>query len=115
LTCFLLFFDKSLCACFFYSPGKRNGSTPAEVNAQLGKVTLGQILGFTAIIAISLIGLVLGLVVPDGYIDLIGFVPILIGGKSQGAHYSEGLYMIACSRKLLRLLLVLPLLLHPFL
>jgi Cadmium resistance transporter len=43
------------------------------------QVAAGQVLGFTVILAISLLGIVLGLFIPSGYIELLGFVPILIG------------------------------------
>jgi cadmium resistance protein CadD (predicted permease) len=43
------------------------------------RVASGQALGFTIILAISLLGIVLGLFIPSGYIELLGFVPILLG------------------------------------
>jgi cadmium resistance protein CadD (predicted permease) len=43
------------------------------------QVAAGQVLKFTVILAISLLGIVLGLFIPSGYIELLGFVPILLG------------------------------------
>jgi cadmium resistance protein CadD (predicted permease) len=43
------------------------------------KIIIGQFLGFTTIVLISLLGILLGAVVPDDYIDLIGFIPLCIG------------------------------------
>jgi hypothetical protein len=43
------------------------------------QVAAGQTLGFSVILAVSLLGIVLGLFIPSGYIELLGFVPILIG------------------------------------
>ena len=56
----------------------------AQVNGQdftYWHVILGQILGFTAIVTISLLGIVLGLFIPNGYIGFLGLVPLCIGVK----------------------------------
>jgi cadmium resistance protein CadD (predicted permease) len=43
------------------------------------QVVCGQLLGFSVLVAISLIGLGIGFVVPSEYIGLIGFLPLLLG------------------------------------
>lgn len=43
------------------------------------KIITGQVIGFTIIISISLLGLALGAAIPTDYIDLIGLIPLLIG------------------------------------
>lgn len=45
------------------------------------QIILGQYLGFTAIILLSLPGLFGGLLVPEAWLRLLGFLPILIGVK----------------------------------
>jgi cadmium resistance protein CadD (predicted permease) len=52
---------------------------PTEIRKAYLKVIAGQTLGFTIVILISLIGMVLGLIIPQNYIDLIGFFPLLMG------------------------------------
>lgn len=47
-------------------------------------VIVGQLLGFSVLVALSLIGLLTALFVPAGYLALIGVVPILIGGRALG-------------------------------
>lgn len=42
-------------------------------------VLLGQAAGFTVLCALSLLGLVLGLFIPAGYVGIIGFMPVLMG------------------------------------
>lgn len=42
-------------------------------------VVVGEILGFTVLVAISLVGFVVGLVVDSSWIGLLGILPILIG------------------------------------
>lgn len=42
-------------------------------------VVVGQLLGFSCLVAFSLLGLVMGLFIPTRYIGIIGFIPILIG------------------------------------
>ncbi|MEB3249419.1 MAG: cadmium resistance transporter [Merismopediaceae bacterium] len=42
-------------------------------------VVVGELLGFTALISVSLIGFLIGLVIPSNWIGLLGILPILIG------------------------------------
>jgi len=42
-------------------------------------VVSGQALGFTVICSLSLLGIVFGLFIPAGYVELIGFLPLLMG------------------------------------
>ncbi len=58
------------------------------------QIYLGQYLGFAGIIACSLLGFLGGLFIPDGWIGLLGFLPIFLGvrallkreeGEIQGA------------------------------
>lgn len=50
-------------------------------NVTLGmfRTVLGMGLGMTLVIAISLVGMLLGAFIPGMYVDLIGFFPLLIG------------------------------------
>jgi cadmium resistance protein CadD (predicted permease) len=54
-------------------------------------VVVGQYAGIAALIALSLLGSLLALVVPTGYIGLIGFVPIALGvrGLLRGPEADE--------------------------
>ena len=45
-------------------------------------VVVGEILGFTALMMISLVGFVMGLVIPSTWTGLLGILPILIGLKN---------------------------------
>jgi cadmium resistance protein CadD (predicted permease) len=42
-------------------------------------IVVGELLGFTALISVSLIGFLIGLVIPSNWIGLLGILPILIG------------------------------------
>lgn len=42
-------------------------------------VILGQFIGFTVLVAVSSIGLVLGTFIPPGYVEFLGFVPFFYG------------------------------------
>jgi len=68
----IIFFSRAL-------QEEENAADTSNLNWKFLKISLGQTIGFTIIVAISLIGLVLGLFLPEDYIALIGFVPILIG------------------------------------
>ena len=45
------------------------------------EVTVGQFLGISSLIAMSLIGSLLGILVDQAYIGLLGLIPILLGAK----------------------------------
>lgn len=62
------------------------------------KVIIGDIIGFTIVVLISLIGLVAGLLFPDGYVALIGFLPIIIGIiKGYEVLHEDGYCFTTCS------------------
>ena len=42
-------------------------------------VVVGELVGFTALVSVSLLGFLLGLIIPPIYIGLLGILPILIG------------------------------------
>jgi len=42
-------------------------------------IIVGEILGFTALISVSLVGFLVGLIIPSDWIGLLGILPILIG------------------------------------
>ncbi|MFZ4805068.1 MAG: cadmium resistance transporter [Synechococcus lacustris] len=52
-------------------------------------IIVGEILGFSVLILISLIGCALGLVIPSEYIGLLGVLPILIGIKNLQEHINS--------------------------
>jgi cadmium resistance transport/sequestration family protein len=54
------------------------------------QIVLGQYLGFTLIILLSLPGLFGGLLIPKAWIGLLGFLPILIGVKQLLAQEKDG-------------------------
>ncbi|OCQ92024.1 transporter [Oscillatoriales cyanobacterium USR001] len=45
-------------------------------------IVVGELLGFTVLVAISLVGFLLGLVIPQTWTGLLGILPILIGLKN---------------------------------
>jgi cadmium resistance protein CadD (predicted permease) len=61
----------------------------SQVNSRLRPrhIVAGQYLGFTALVAISLLGFLGGLVVPRAWIGLLGLAPILIGVKKLRSIY----------------------------
>ncbi len=42
-------------------------------------IVAGQYLGFTALVLISLLGFIIGLIIPSAWVGLLGMVPILLG------------------------------------
>ena len=59
---------------------KTNDIYHPETSLAMINITLGQLIGFTIIVGVSLaIGIGLGQVVEEKYLALIGFLPILIG------------------------------------
>jgi cadmium resistance protein CadD (predicted permease) len=45
-------------------------------------VVVGELVGFTALVSVSLLGFLLGLIIPPIYIGLLGILPILIGVRN---------------------------------
>ena len=64
------------CLLIVYFAEVKSSNTDTNWN-----VCLGQSLGFTIILCISMLGIVLGSFIPGEYVSLIGFVPILVGLK----------------------------------
>lgn len=54
----------------------------SQANFSRSQIYLGQYLGFSAIIACSLLGFLGGLVIPQAWIGLLGFLPIFLGVRS---------------------------------
>jgi cadmium resistance protein CadD (predicted permease) len=64
------------------------------------KVILGQTIGFSVVVGISLIGLIIGALVPEQYVDLVGLFPFLIGcQKLWEVAQEEGWLTCQCLRK----------------
>jgi hypothetical protein len=59
--------------------GKATVDEQLRANNGYLKVILGQTFGFTIVVLISLIGLLIGAVVPKEYVDLVGIFPFLVG------------------------------------
>ncbi|MCT0253857.1 cadmium resistance transporter [Synechocystis sp. CS-94] len=64
-------FDDNIYLTGFFSEVNRN-FRPKHV-------IFGEIIGFTALIVVSLVGFVVGLIIPSDWIGLLGILPILIG------------------------------------
>ena len=73
-----------------------NEKTPAAKRLQYVKVIAGQTIGFSIVILVSLIGFVLGLLIPEDYIDLIGFIPIIAGFMKLHEVMDEEGYLDGC-------------------
>ena len=73
-----------------------NEKTPAAKRLQYVKVIAGQSIGFSIVILVSLVGFVLGLLIPEDYIDLIGFIPILAGFMKLHEVLDEEGYLENC-------------------
>lgn len=73
-----------------------NEKTPAAKRLQYVKVVAGQTIGFSIVILVSLIGFVLGLFIPEDYVDLIGFIPIIAGLMKMHEVMDEEGYLDSC-------------------
>lgn len=73
-----------------------NEKTPAAKRLQYVKVIAGQSIGFSIVILVSLVGFVLGLLIPEDYIDLIGFIPIIAGFMKLHEVLDEEGYLENC-------------------
>jgi cadmium resistance protein CadD (predicted permease) len=60
-----------------------------NVRSAYVKVVLGMVLAFTIVVLISLLGLVLGIFLEAKYINLIGFIPLLVGCSKGYEVYQE--------------------------
>lgn len=74
----------------FCSENEASPISQAEKNSTYWKIATGYLAGFTIVVAISLLGLVLSYLVQPEYIALLGFIPILIGFKMLYDAYKEG-------------------------
>jgi cadmium resistance protein CadD (predicted permease) len=70
-TAFATTFDDNLYLTLFF--GKVNRSFRPR------HVVIGEYLGFTALITVSLVGFLGGLMIPEGWIGLLGLLPVAIG------------------------------------
>ena len=50
-----------------------------DAKMTLIKIIIGQTIGFSVVILVSLSAMLLGLIIPTDYIDLVGFFPLYIG------------------------------------
>ena len=66
-------FDDNIYLTAFFSEVNRTFRPP--------HVVVGEILGFTVLMMISVVGFVMGLVIPSTWTGLLGILPILIGLK----------------------------------
>ena len=73
-----------------------NEKTPAAKRLQYVKVVAGQTIGFSIVILVSLIGFVLGLFIPEDYVDLIGVIPIIAGLMKLHEVLDEEGYLDSC-------------------
>ena len=55
--------------------------THAEMNRNMWYIAFGQILSYSIIVCIALLGLLLGNFLPEEYVALIGFIPLFLGLK----------------------------------
>lgn len=60
------------------------------------KVILGQTIGFTVVVLLSLIGAIAGLIIPAQYTNLIGFLPVIIGLYKIFEALKESGYFSCC-------------------
>ena len=87
----------------------------AEMSRNMWRIAFGQILSYSIIVSIALLGLLLGNFLPEEYVALIGFIPLLLGLKgyydyfygdddddeeeeaTDGGNHEEGLSMTTIS------------------
>jgi cadmium resistance protein CadD (predicted permease) len=62
-------------------------STP---KASSRRIILGQYVGAGFLIVTSLFGSLLALIIPKGYLRILGLLPLLIGLKDLSSHYGNG-------------------------
>jgi cadmium resistance protein CadD (predicted permease) len=64
----------------------------AEVNRSFRPqhVVLGELLGFSLLVGLSLLGLLLGRLLPSQWLGLMGVLPILIGLRNLLQHLRDG-------------------------
>lgn len=73
----------------FCSENEASTLSREEKRSNYIKIAAGYLAGFTVVVIISLIGLVLSYLVEPEYIALLGFIPILIGIKMLYEAYQE--------------------------
>jgi len=92
----LYFFSRASTMMIKDSSGRTVDAPHAEKRMAYVKVMAGQTIGFSIVIVISLIGLLLGLLIPEDYVDLIGFIPIVAGLMSMHEMLDEGGCLDSC-------------------
>jgi len=64
------------------------------------KVIVGQTIGFSIVVFISLIGLLVGALIPEEYVDLVGLFPLIVGlMKAHEVMAEDGVYTCTCFNK----------------
>lgn len=96
MSAFLAFFSTTLddfaVMLVFFSRAQQM----EDVRMGYMKVILGQTIGFSIVILISLMGLVLGIFIPTEYVDLIGFIPVIAGLQKVYEVLAEDGYCCCC-------------------
>ena len=76
----------------FYSLNMQNKELDKnlqEKNRNMYRIALGQIISYSIIVGISLLGLLLGNFLPEEYVALIGFIPLLLGLKGLWEYFFD--------------------------
>ena len=63
--------------------------TPGEMTQNMWYIAFGQILSYSIIVGIALLGLLLGNFCPEDYVALIGFIPLLLGLKGYYDYFFD--------------------------
>ena len=95
VTSIIAFFSTTLddfaVLLIFYAKARQSGGIMPYVH-----VSLGQIFGFTFVVALSLTGLIIGSFVPQEYVNTIGLIPIILGVKKGYELLSDEGYLDSC-------------------
>lgn len=67
-----------------------------NVNLGYMKVVIGQTVGFTIVVLISLIGMLAGIFIPAKYVNLIGLLPLYVGFEKAYELLTEGGHLDSC-------------------
>lgn len=77
--------------------GRVNIEMPDQLKLGYLKVMIGQTIGFSILVFISFIGLLIGTIVPTEYIDIIGLFPLIAGFLNfHELSKEEGWYELKC-------------------
>jgi cadmium resistance protein CadD (predicted permease) len=80
----------------FFSKAKLEYSS--DIRLGYMKVVAGETVGFSIILCFSLIGMLIGMIVPEDYVDLIGFFPLVVGLYKTYEVMEEDGCLPCCSR-----------------